>query len=201
MSNILIVNASPRRGGNIDRVLNLVEERLRRGGDVDVQLVRVDELSVRPCRACMACRKTGRCTMTPEDDGHRFAELLREADCLIIGAPTYWANIPGPLKTLLDRCVATLIDTSAPSRLLPRPLCKGKRAVLLTASTTPWPWNSLAGQSSGCLKALKSILRPAGYRIRSAAIPGTCKQPPSDTTVTKTADRIVRFLRSMYGRI
>ncbi len=53
--NILMLNASPRRGGNIDRMLSAMrQEALKRGAEVTY--FRLDELQYAPCRGCMACR-------------------------------------------------------------------------------------------------------------------------------------------------
>ena len=72
--NILIINASPRKTGNISRMLEVIEqEALNRGAEVNV--VEVSKLTIRPCVACMTCRSTGKCVM-PEDDAQRVLRMI-----------------------------------------------------------------------------------------------------------------------------
>ena len=52
--NVLIINASPRKNGNIDRMLQAMQDEAERLGH-EVSNVRVDQLHVAPCRGCMAC--------------------------------------------------------------------------------------------------------------------------------------------------
>ena len=51
--NVLIINASPRKNGNIDRMLKAMQDEAERLGH-EVSNVRVDRLQVAPRRGCMA---------------------------------------------------------------------------------------------------------------------------------------------------
>jgi hypothetical protein len=67
-----------------------------------------------------------------------------------------------PLKALFDRNVTTFeyID-----HRLPRPLHKGKKAIIVTASSAPWPFNHLRSQAAGAIGSVKLILKSGGYKI------------------------------------
>ena len=132
----------------------------------------VSRLHVRPCTGCMQCRAARQCVL-PADDAQRVLELMRESDVLVIGSPCYWGNMPGTLKVLFDRLVYGLMGES-----LPRPLHKGKRAILLTTCTTPWPFNVWFRQSRGTVRALREILKWSGFKIvRSVERGGTKTRP------------------------
>lgn len=172
--NILILNASPRRKGNISAMLGAMEEEaLRRGASVDS--VRVADLQVKACTGCMACRTRLACVL-PDDDARRIVEMVRACDVLIIGAPCYWGNMPGQLKVLFDRMVYALMGESP--RGLPKPLHKGKQAVVVSTCTTPYPFNILFRQSRGTVKALKEILKWSGFRIAAVVERGGTKEKP-----------------------
>lgn len=159
--NVLIINASPRKNGNIDRMLKAMQDEAERLGH-EVSNVRVDQLHVAPCRGCMACRSKLRCVL-PEDDAQRVLEQIRWCEVLVIGAPCYWGNIPGSLKLLFDRIVYGMMGEN---RLgIPVPLHKGKKAVVVTTCTTIWPFNIIANQTRGVKRALKEILRYSGFRL------------------------------------
>ena len=118
---LLVINGSPRRGGNVATMLEAIE-REAVGKGFDVSVVRMADLHVAPCAGCMACRTKG-CCVLPEDDAHRTAALLRDADAVVVGAPCYWGNMPGQLKVLFDRMVYAMMGEG--KRGLPRPLHKG----------------------------------------------------------------------------
>lgn len=125
-----------------------------------VQVIATNDLRIKPCTGCMACRTTGYCAMAT-DDSQRVLQMMREADAIIIGAPCYWGNIPGQMKLLFDRIVYGLMrDTPR----FPEPLMKGKRCILLSTCTTPWPWNIWFRQSRGAIRALHEICRYSGFK-------------------------------------
>ena len=158
---LLILNASPRKKGNISQmVTEMANEAMTHGVDVDV--IEVQKLNVRPCMACMQCRAKGFCVL-PDDDSQRILQLIVDCDAMVIAAPCYWGNIPGTLKLLFDRIVYGMMDESA--RGFPKPLHKGKRCVLVSTSTTPWPLNILMNQSRGAIRALREICHYSGFKI------------------------------------
>ena len=158
---ILILNASPRKRGNIAQmVAEMSDEATAQGAEVDV--VEVQKLNVQPCVACMLCRAKGFCVL-PDDDSQRILQLIKDSDAIVIAAPCYWGNIPGTLKLLFDRIVYGMMDES--DRGFPIPLHKGKRCVLVSTSTTPCPLNILMHQSRGAIRALREICRYSGFKI------------------------------------
>ena len=126
------------------------------------------------CNGCMACRSKGDCIL-PEDDAHRIAQEIKESQMIFVGTPVYWGNMNGKLKCLFDRLVGVLMGES---RLgIPIPLHKGKKAVVVTACATPFPFNYICGQSSGAFRAVKEILKSSGFRIvRKVNISNTKKK-------------------------
>ena len=158
---LLILNASPRKKGNISQmVTEMTNEAMTHGVDVDV--IEVQKLNVRPCMACMQCRARGFCVL-PDDDSQMVLQLINDSDSLVIAAPCYWGNIPGTLKLVFDRIVYGMMDES--NRGFPIPRHKGKRCVLVSTSTTPWPFNILMHQSHGAIRAMKEICRYSGFKI------------------------------------
>lgn len=175
---VLMLYASPWRNGNISVMLDAVAYEMdERGWEVDVDYV--DELVVHPCMGCMKCRAEKECCLG-RDDAHRIASRLAGYDLFVIGAPCYWGNMPGTLKVLFDRMVYAMVDTEA-AGLLPVPLLKGKRAIIVTASATPSPLNRWFGQTSGVVKSLKSIFRQCGVKIIGTYQKGATRKSPLPT--------------------
>lgn len=182
---ILILNASPRRHGNISQMVEVMADECRQAG-VEVQTVAVQQLDIRPCLGCMKCRAAHKCVL-PEDDAQRVLKLIQQADALVIAAPCYWGNIPGTLKLLLDRIVYGMMDES--EKGWPLPLHKGKRCVLVSTSTTPWPFNRIMHQSSGAIRAMKEVCRYSGLKTVATVEKGGTRH---DTTLSEKDERRCR---------
>ena len=74
--------------------------------------------------------------------------------------------MPGLLKTLFDRNVPVLEYYELYTWRIPRPRHKGKKAAIVTASLSPFPYNILPSQGTGALRAVKIVLSAAGFDIR-----------------------------------
>ena len=170
--NVLILNASPRRKGNISQMVGVMKDEAESNG-AEVEVVDVQHLDIRPCVACMKCRSTGFCVM-PEDDSQRVLAKIQEADAVVVAAPCYWGNMPGTLKLLFDRIVCGPMDESSVG--FPKPLLTGQRCVLVRTSTTPWPFNILMHQSHGAIRAMKEICRYSGFKIVATVEKGGTKR-------------------------
>lgn len=182
---ILILNASPRRHGNISQMVEVMADECRQAG-VEMQTVAVQQLDIRPCLGCMKCRAAHKCVL-PEDDAQRVLKLIQQADALVIAAPCYWGNIPGTLKLLFDRIVYGMMDES--EKGWPLPLHKGKRCVLVSTSTTPWPFNRIMHQSSGAIRAMKEVCRYSGLKTVATVEKGGTRH---DTTLSEKDERRCR---------
>ncbi len=121
---ILFLNGSPRKNGVTTSLLNIIAGEARSAG-AEVEWVDVNKLSIRPCIGCLKCRPDKKCIF-PRDDGHRMGELLESCSALVVGAPTYWGNMPGTLKILFERNVPVLEYYELYTWRLPRPRHKGE---------------------------------------------------------------------------
>ena len=156
---ILVLNGSPRKNGN---VANRLKKELEKYPNETVVWENVCDLQFSFCKGCMACRSKEACVL-PNDDAHKIAGEIKACDMLFVGTPVYWGNMNGKLKSLFDRLVGVLMAES--KRGIPVPLHKGKKAVVVTSCTTPFPFNYLCGQSSGAFRAVKEILKSSGFKI------------------------------------
>lgn len=189
---ILIINSSPLPGGHVSTMLRAMAEEAASLG-YEVTELNASRLSVKPCIACMKCRTSGRCILPP-DDAQRTLELIRACDALVVGAPCYWGGMPGTLKLLFDRLVYGLIDANRPGRM-PIPLLKGRKLVIVTTSTTPWPLNRLMHQTSGVVRGLKEILCASGMKLVAAIQVGGTRSltAPKEKTLRRCRKAIYRF--------
>jgi len=164
MEMILFLNGSPRKNGVTTSLLNIIAGKARSVG-ADVEWVDVNKLSIKPCIGCLKCRPDKQCIL-PRDDGQRMGELLESCSALVVGAPNYWGSMPGTLKILFERNVPVLEYYELYTWHLPRPRHKGKKAVIVTSSLSPFPYNLLPSQGGGALRTVRTILNTAGFDIR-----------------------------------
>jgi NAD(P)H-dependent FMN reductase len=160
---ILFLNSSPRKKGVTTTILKIIADEARSAG-AEVEWVDVHDLSIRPCIGCLKCRPDKKCIL-PKDDAHRVGEMIANCSGLVVGTPTYWGNMAGPLKLLLDRNVPTLEHYVLYTLRFPAPKHKGKKAAIVTASLAPFPFNQLPSQSRGAIRAVKTVLNSAGFDI------------------------------------
>ena len=100
---VVAFNGSPRREGNTFRLIRRVFDALEKEG-VSTELVQVGGEPIRGCTACYRCgqNKDGRCVQTG-DILNTCIEKMRAADGIIIGSPTYFADVTPETKALIDR--------------------------------------------------------------------------------------------------
>lgn len=147
---ILILNGSPRCQGLISRMLDIMAEEARIRG-AEVEAISIHKLQVRPCTGCMACRSRQACVL-PEDNAQRTLQKIQWADVLIVGSPCYWGNMNGHLKVVFDRIVYGMMGESPKG--IPQALHKGKKAVIVSTCSTPWPFNIRFNQDTRCSKSV-----------------------------------------------
>ncbi len=97
------VNGSARRQGNTAELIEAVFEPLRAAGH-ECELIELAGKDVRGCTACGVCREKadGQCHGR-RDDGNAVIEALFAADAIVLGSPTYFADVTAEMKALIDR--------------------------------------------------------------------------------------------------
>jgi multimeric flavodoxin WrbA len=99
--NILIVSASPRKGGNSDL---LCDEFMRGGSEAghDAEKIRLSEKQINYCTECCTCiSKKGSCVQ--KDDMNDIYKKILTADVMVLASPVYFHAMNGQMKTFIDR--------------------------------------------------------------------------------------------------
>jgi len=99
---VIAINGSPRREGNTAALLVEVLEELDDQG-IETELVQLKG----PLSGCIACgkcfeKKDGRCALD-KDMVNLCIEKMAKADGIILGSPTYFADLTSEMKALIDR--------------------------------------------------------------------------------------------------
>jgi multimeric flavodoxin WrbA len=103
MVKIVGLSGSPRRERNTEYLLNAALDAASKVEGAETELIRLPDYRILPCDGCNACAKEGKCPLDEQDDVERLREKLKEADAVIIAAPSYFASVPGITKNFMDR--------------------------------------------------------------------------------------------------
>jgi multimeric flavodoxin WrbA len=100
---VVAVNGSARKGGNTAMLIETVFGPLREAGH-ECELIELGASDIRGCTACGKCReKADRRCHGRKDDGNEVIARLFDADAILLGSPTYFADITPELKAIIDR--------------------------------------------------------------------------------------------------
>ena len=97
---VLMINGSPRKGGNTSIALGEMKKIFEEQG-IECTEVVVGNKDIRGCIACNSCYEKGKCVF--DDEVNKLAPLFEEADGLVVASPVYYASANATLIACLDR--------------------------------------------------------------------------------------------------
>lgn len=100
MSDVLVLEGSPRLGGNSQVLMDAVARGIVRAGGT-LERIRVADLKIAPCIGCGGCDKTGHCVVKDEMTG--LYEKIVAARRLLLVSPVYFYSLTAQLKAAVDR--------------------------------------------------------------------------------------------------
>jgi len=183
---VLIINGSPRVGGNTSIAVDEIVKTLNEEG-VESEVVQIGNQDIRGCIACRSCAEKGRCVF--DDAVNELAPKFEEADGLIVASPVYYASANATLIACLDRLFySTHFDKSmkvgASVVVARRGGCSATFDELnkyFTISNMPIAssqyWNSVHGREKGeavkdmeGLQTMRTLARNMAFLIKSIAL-------------------------------
>ncbi len=97
---VLMLNGSPRAGGNTAIALREMEQVFAENG-IMAETIQVGNKDIRGCIACGTCFEKGKCVF--DDVVNELAPKFEAADGLLIASPVYYASANATLIACLDR--------------------------------------------------------------------------------------------------
>ena len=100
---VIAFNGSPRKNGNTHQALEIALAEIRKE-DLETELVQMGSEAIHACKACGTCGKNQdqRCIIK-EDRVNDWIQMIKEADGIIIGSPTYFGDMSAQTKAFIDR--------------------------------------------------------------------------------------------------
>lgn len=102
--NILVLSASPRKGGNSDTLCDQFMLGARHAGH-EAEKIFLRDAAVNYCLGCESClQNRGVCVQ--KDDMAGILEKMIAAEVIVMATPVYFFSMDAQLKALIDRTVA-----------------------------------------------------------------------------------------------
>lgn len=100
---VVLFNSSPRKEGNTTKFLNVVMDELKAEG-IECEYIWMGMDKIQGCIACYNCKKNQdkRCSVKSDTLNDHLEKML-EADGIILGSPTYFADTSTRMKALIER--------------------------------------------------------------------------------------------------
>ena len=91
---------SARSNGSTAYLIHTLADGMRTAG-ISTTVHHIGEKDIRYCLGCKRCYEGGVCVQ--EDDVSGIVVDILASDYVAIASPSYWADVPGQLKTFFDR--------------------------------------------------------------------------------------------------
>jgi multimeric flavodoxin WrbA len=125
---LLAFVASPRKQGNTALLVQEILKAAQEQG-AETSMIHLNDLAMRGCQACLACKKTGTCVL--KDDMAPLYNQIIAADAVVLASPVYMGGMTGQLKLFIDRLYPFITPN------LTSTLPKGKKAALVFTQGQP----------------------------------------------------------------
>ena len=106
---VLIISASPRKGGNSDTLCDQFLLGAQEAGH-NVEKVFLRDKKINYCMGCGVCNNTHVCVQ--KDDMKDLLDKMVNADVIVLSTPVYFYTMDAQLKTFIDRCVPRYTEIS-----------------------------------------------------------------------------------------
>ena len=106
---VLILSASPRKGGNSDTLCDQFLRGAKESGH-QAEKVFLRDKKNGYCTGCGVCSKTHRCAQ--DDDMAEVLEKMVKADVIVMATPVYFYTMNAQMKTVIDRVAPRYSEVS-----------------------------------------------------------------------------------------
>ncbi|MDL2253548.1 flavodoxin family protein [Ruminococcaceae bacterium OttesenSCG-928-I18] len=107
---ILILNGSPRRGGNTETLVDAFIEGTLEAGHTATKC-NLGQMDVGPCIGCLKGGKDSQNPCTQKDDMAKIYPHFKQADIVVFASPLYCWGFTAQLKAAIDRLFAVMEET------------------------------------------------------------------------------------------
>lgn len=97
---VTLINGSARVNGSCSYLLDKMISAFSKN-NIETVKYNISKMNIHYCCGCKHCYENGVCIYN--DDVKMIVENIITSDYVVIATPSYWADVPGQLKTFFDR--------------------------------------------------------------------------------------------------
>jgi multimeric flavodoxin WrbA len=101
---LLVLSASPRKGGNSDLLCDRFIQGAQDAGN-QAEKIFLRDRKINPCIACEICQSNGGVCFQKDDIAGILAKMI-SADVIVLATPVYFYTMNAQMKMLIDRTVS-----------------------------------------------------------------------------------------------
>lgn len=145
MSEVIIISSSNRKNSNSDIMAEVFYNGVLKSG-LSVEKINLKGKNIGYCTGCLYCHKNNVCII--KDDAVAICEKIKMAKYIVFATPTYFYQMSGQLKVLLDRTNPLYTDSFI-----------NKKVILLisAAEDEDWVADFVKVGFEGWIKCFKNI--------------------------------------------
>lgn len=106
---VLVISASPRKGGNSDTLCDEFIRGARESGS-GTEKIFLRDMKIGYCTGCGVCNGTHQCVQ--RDDMAAILDRMIRSDVIVLATPVYFYAMDAQMKTLIDRTVPRYTEIS-----------------------------------------------------------------------------------------
>lgn len=103
MKRILLINGSPRKNGNTEKILLLFREAFEKMLDLQSDISSLSQYDINMCKGCRACFQVSEEKCPCKDEVLALKNKMLSYDGIVIGSPVYVEDVTGLMKQWIDR--------------------------------------------------------------------------------------------------
>jgi multimeric flavodoxin WrbA len=140
---------SPRKGGNTDILIDKVIEGAKSKTEVEVEKIYLYDANIKYCIGCgthTVLKGSKECPFN--DDMKGILKRMEQVDAFIFGSPNHGRTISAAMTNFIARMMPLLkmeVIRDDSGNIIdgkPKPLVRGKKAVMVVSQGDPWPTSS-----------------------------------------------------------
>ncbi|MCF7708555.1 MAG: NAD(P)H-dependent oxidoreductase [Verrucomicrobia bacterium] len=196
---ITAIMGSYRRGGVIDRAIEVILESAGAEGAETAKVSLIDE-HIEFCTNCRSCtqkegKERGECVI---DDGmHGILDRIKSSDAIVFGAPMNFGTVTAVTKRFIERLVCFAYWPWGMPAPKVRDTHKSKRAVIVISSAAPALLARLTTKMLGLMKYAAGILGAETIGVLFIGLAAGQQMQPLSKRNVKKARRLGKKLAAL----
>lgn len=109
---LLIINGSPRKGGNTDKIVSVLRK-IAEKKSLKTEEIVLRDIEIKLCDGCLKCAKSLPCPNIKDEFSKKYLPKIADYDAYVFVTPIYCDNVTALLKNFIDRSLSMIYSDKA----------------------------------------------------------------------------------------